>query len=89
MSDDKRSVVRVSAECATIIGEYAEKNKIGAGEAADRLIMTAHSRLASLARYAANQGAKPPGKPRAAKKAKATKKAPAKSKANGAAVATA
>ncbi len=85
MSDekDKRAVVRVSAECAQVITEYAEKNKIGAGEAADRLIMTAHSRLASLARYSANQGPKAPGK---AKKAKAPKKA-AKAKTNGAAAA--
>ncbi len=78
MAEDKRATVLISAETVGTVKAYAEKHGITNGEAADRLIATAASRLAALARYAKNKEPQAPGKPRAKK---AAKKAAAKPKA--------
>ena len=74
MAEDKRATVLISQETVNTVKGYAEKHGITNGEAADRLIATAASRLAALARYAKNKEPQAPGKPRA-KKAKAKAKA--------------
>lgn len=78
MTTEDRKVIRVSAESEAIVRKYAEKNEIPVGEAADKLLSTADSRLKALARHAKNRKAE--GKP--AKKRTAKKK---RSAANGAA----
>ncbi len=69
MADKKEVRLTIEAKTAGIIAKYADKNDISVSEAVDRLVGTADSRLASLARYAKNKEPQAPGKPKAAKKA--------------------
>lgn len=87
MADKKEVRLTIEAKTAGIIAKYADKNDISVSEAVDRLVGTADSRLASLARYAKNKEPQAPGKPKAAKKAAKPRKAAAKKAAatNGAA----
>lgn len=71
MSEKKEIRATVEASTASFIAKYADKNELGIGEALDKLVGTAESRLAALARYAKNQKAEgAPKKPRAKKAAK-------------------
>lgn len=56
MSNEDRVVIRVSKATHKVIAEYAKYKDLDVGEAADKLIATADSRLAALERYAADKG---------------------------------
>lgn len=85
MSD--RVSIKVSTVAAKFVAKYAKQRDLSEGEAADKLISVAETRLAALARY--NEKGGPPkaakGK-KAGKKAskKAVKAKPAKKAAKGA-----
>lgn len=71
-----RAVVRISEEVMKIAQKYAKKWEVEIGEAVDKLIGTADSRLTALSKYASKAPAKPK-KPKADKPAKAPKAAKA------------
>ncbi len=54
----ERKVIRVSAEIDQVVRAYAAERKLEVGEAADKLIATAHSRLTALQKYAGKTPAK-------------------------------
>ena len=85
MSD--RKIVSISPESEKYVLSYATRHDLKTSEAADKLILLAHNRLAALRRYNKNQegaskkpSAKKPAKKAAAKAAtkKVMKKAPKK-----------
>jgi hypothetical protein len=70
----ERKVIRISAEAMKQVKELAKLYGIPDGEAADKAINTASSRLASLRKYSAKSSNGASRKPRTKKAAKKTKK---------------